>query len=501
MRSAMLRGLDPDSLAAALESFERGDLRAAATLWQAMAQRDDVLSSVKAKREKALARRDWQVVAMNKGPRAARHVAILKDFWNNIKAVDAFDQNDSGSFSKLVRQMLTAVSYKYSAHHIVWRVEAGRLVATFEHVPLQFFENRTGRLRFCATGMEVSGTDLAPGEWMINSGDGLMVAGSIGYLVKRNSLADWLAFSEKFGVPGVLGRTNQGADTPGGLAMAEAVESFSNDWNATIFGDDGSAKIELITAGGGASLPFPGLIERVDRRLAALYRGADLGSISSTSGQGTGASLQEDEATLIELDDAISVSEKLNEVERLVLEWHEGAGVVPEAYIKIQVPEAEDSKLMLEATQALVRLGARISVSDAIERFGFTEAKPDDAILREPDKYTSSYTKEAAGAAPQATTTPPAVPQLNAALSEDEQFLQSSQALLAEASLADRQQVVEALKGALTAPDQSLSAALRSFLINLPKQMQGDAQQVQAWEKILATALLRGWSTPDTANP
>src|SRR6185295_17625048 len=99
---------------------------------------------------------------------------------------------------------------------------------------------------------------------------------------------------------------------------------------------------ELIEAKANAStLPFPALIERADRKIAALFRGADLSSMSSNSGEGTGASLQKDEEEILDRDDASIISETLNEVERIVIAWHFGAGTEPLAGIKIIVPKAE----------------------------------------------------------------------------------------------------------------------------------------------------------------
>lgn len=377
----MLRGLSGESLASALDAFESGNLRAAAQLWQSMCQRDDVISSVKAKREKSVSRRDWQVLTTDDSAEAQAQAKVLEKFWNNIRVVSAFDRNQRGGFALLVRQMMEAASFKYAVHHLVWQPTATELGCTFEQVPLHFFENLTGTLRFCPTGMEHEGQEMKPGEWLITTGDGLMAAGSIGYFCKRNALADWMAFSDKFGMPGILARTSQGKETPGGMAMAEAAESFGQDWAAVLYGDDGSGKIDLVQATGGATLPFPSLIERVDRRLSALWRGADLSSMSSSSGQGTGASLQGGEADIIEQDDALSISERLNEIEQTVLQWWFGPQVKPLAYIRLIVPQSEDLRLLISATESLVKLGAPIAIPDVLERFGFAVPKAGSALL------------------------------------------------------------------------------------------------------------------------
>ncbi len=481
----MLRSLSGESLACALDAFESGNLRQAAQLWQSMCQRDDVIVSVKAKREKSVSRRDWQILTSDDSAEAKRQAKVLEDFWNNVKAVDAFDRNKRGGFALLVRQMMECESFKYAVHHLVWEPRADSLRCTFEYVPLHFFENLTGRLRFCSTGMEYEGQDMKEGEWLVTSGDGLMIAGSIGYFCKRNAIADWMAFSDKFGMPGILGRTGQGKNTPGGALMAEALEAFGADWTAVLYGDDGSGKIELITPSGGANnLPMPALIERVDRRLAALWRGADLSSMSSAKGEGTGASLQSNETDLIEQDDALNISERLNEIEEMVLRWWFGPRVKVRAYIRLIVQQSEDLKLLIQATESLVKLGAPIAISDTLERFGFAMPKADEPLLG---------AKASEPAKPGEDPQTDQVPQINARTGEDT-FLAGAGRLLAKASREDRENLKDGLREILSAPEGPQLNALAAFIERLPENIGQDAAQVRAWEVLFANALANGWA-------
>ncbi len=495
LRGSMLRGLTAESLGHALDSFERGTLAPAVQLWEQMAARDDVLSNVKNKREKALARRTWDIVCEDDSADAKEHAAILRDFWDNhAEAVSAFDANETGGVARLVRQMLSAVSYKYSVHHLAWSVESDALRCRFEHVPLWFFENTSGTLRFLPTGRGLKGQPLKAGEWMTLTGDGLMIAASIGYLCKRNTLADWLAFSEKFGVPGVLGRTPHAEGTPGAESMAAAVDAFTSDWAAVVYGDEGGGKIELIEAKGGASLPMPALIERVDRRFAALYRGADLSSMSSTGGQGTGASLQEGESLILELDDAAAIQEKLWDIERRVIAWHKGDGTKPLAYFQFVIPQPEDAKLTLDALKELVNLGAPVSVEHALQRFGFPMPDAGDALLEPRDKYTSAYTK--AEEAPARTQD-----EINAAAKNDDAaFFKSCAAVLKLAAAKDRAPIAAAVRKLLDTPDGSFNDALKQFVADLPEHVGKDAKQVKAWERVLSTAWLRAQAAAQDDN-
>lgn len=380
--------LKPDMLSRALEAFEHGRIREAVLLWEKMAERDDMISNVKPKREKDVSQLDMQVVVSpDSGAAGEAHKATLQKFWKSVRAVNAYDRNERGGFRRLVKQMMTATSFKYAAHHIIWQPRPdGELRATFEFVPLWLFENTTGKLRYLKSPSALSGEMLDDSEWMVTVGDGLMIACSIGYLAKRSAFNDWLIFSEKFSVPGVLGRTSAAAGSPEAQAMEEAVQAFGHDWCAVITGDDGThtEPIKIIQAEGNpAGMPMPAVIERVDQRIAGLYRGADRSSMSSGSnGQSFGASMQEKETDILRRDDAETIAETLEEVSRLVIEWHYGNGVEPLARVELVVPVAEDASKVVEGAAKLADRGAKVSKSALMDRLNLPVAKDDADALQ-----------------------------------------------------------------------------------------------------------------------
>ena len=128
---------------------------------------------------------------------------------------------------------------------------------------------------------------------------------------------------------------------------------------------------------------MPELIERVDRRIAGLYRGADLSTMSSGSGDGSGASLRGGESLLLEADDCMMISETLADVSRQVIEWHDGKGAEPLAYIEITPRKAIDKKALLKSMASLSDLGCRIRKADAAARLGFSIAADDQPSLGE----------------------------------------------------------------------------------------------------------------------
>jgi hypothetical protein len=125
----------------------------------------------------------------------------------------------------------------------------------------------------------------------------------------------------------------------------------------------------------------------MDRALAAIWRGADLSTLSANSGQGQGASLQGDESALLLEDDAQIVTEALNaQVDIWVLRYLFGPRVVPRAYFKLLPPRRQNVEQDLRVDEFLVRTGAPLSIADACERYGrkLETGLPPSKLLRAP---------------------------------------------------------------------------------------------------------------------
>jgi phage gp29-like protein len=388
LRFNPIRHLTPESLARSLEAFHLGYLRPAALLWDAMERRDDVLQGVAAKRKKSVARLDWEIIALDETSEAQRDRLALEYFYDNLTATHACEPHQRGGIALLIKQMLDAVGKRYAVHEIVWQrcavenlgsaIDLPRtlLTATFRFAPLWFFEARTGPLRFLPDELAYEGVDLRPGQWLVTAADGLMESCSIAYLFKHLPLRDWLVYCERNGMPGVRGVTDAAPGSPEWDAARDAVRDFGAEFQALMSRGTEITPVDLSTKG---ELPYPSLVERMDRAMAALWRGADLSTRSR--GQGLGASLQADEMALLEQDDAALVSEALNtQVDTFVIRELFGAER-PRARFVLK-PDQDAARLThLELLERLVKLGAPVSVAGLHERLGLPTPAADEPKL------------------------------------------------------------------------------------------------------------------------
>lgn len=500
-----IKSLDPVSLARQLDSFAVGHLRDFALLAAAIKRRDDVISVALPKREKAVSRRDLVVnlaegVDAARKPRAEEHQEALQYFWDNATATHALDRDQSGGAKLLVRQMMSAVGLKYAVHEIVWEPRKDdqgrdRLTATFVHVPLEFFEATTGKLRFLATYLgQNEGTDMLPGEWLVTVGDGIMEALAVGYMFKQLSLRDWVSYNELFGTPIRLGKTNAQKGSPEWDVMKDALEAIGQDFAALVNGD---SSIEFITADGQGAIPFPALVDRMDRALATICRGADLSTMSAGEGSGQGASLQGDESDLLEQDDAEMISETLQRVDRLVIRHLFGED--PLAYAQIVVPERTDNADVRANITTAVGMGVPVGVAFLRDQLGLPAPVDDETLLTAPAPATPF------GQPP--PPRPPLFPATNAARPEPverantagqgrtELFRANALAKVAAAQsrslqpLAERFEALIELEGEA---QQRAAAAIKAEIPALFATIAGDADLEAAFFDVIGTAFADG---------
>ncbi len=406
-----LATLTAATLSSALDAFGAGSLMGAARLWEEIARRDETLASVKAKREEAVAQRDWTVQPLDDSPEAQDQAAALENFYRHLRAAHATQRHTTGGFPLLVTQMMEAISFGYAAHHLIWQPDARRpltlpsgrvvpaLTATFEYVPLEFFEARTGELRFLGLNLGVNGDVLAPGQWLVTTGPGLMRAASILHYYKRLAQHDLINFSEKFGTPGLVVHTTAGKDSPEGKAAANLARGLAGNYRGVQYGAEVN-KIEIVWPEGGsvsANLPMTAIIEDCKRGLATLFLGEDLSTLSR-AGQAVGASVQGEDRARRERSDCARVQETLNAtIDPAVLRWFFGEDAPVLARLVIDVPVFEDRAMLGNLVQQMVNLGARVPVAEVARRLHVPLARAGDLVFQAQAQPATPISEPAAG--------------------------------------------------------------------------------------------------------
>jgi phage gp29-like protein len=498
-----ISGLTPQKLVTYLNAFNRGELRSAALLWREIIERDDQVKTCAGKRGRGVAGLDWEILPIDDSPAAAAHKDALEYFYNNLCAYDGLNEMERGGIRQLFRQMMSAVGMRYAMHEIIWKPQGGgKISADFKFLPLQFFENKTGKLRFLPTDHVLDGVPLDDqfGEygWMCNCGEGLMVATSIAYIMKTpTGLKAWVTYMEKFGIPGLHAKTSAAKDSPEWDALVEALEGFGEDLALVTNEGASITPLELKSA---AQAPHQPLVDRMDRGISRLWMGGDLATMSAGN-QAVGAQGQGDDLDQLKKDDAEMITDALQYyVDRAVVAQLFGEGVAPLAYFKLKPPAKVDVERELKIDQTLVGWGVEVGKSDLRARYGRAEPDAGDEIAKAPAAPFQPFgnapaeTRQRAG---QGDLTAFNERKLRPALNErDAAFRLAALEKLGRAQAEHFAPLRKRLEQILAIEDEAQQrTALERFKAGIPeyiKSLKPDSPLVKTYEAIFGSALVSG---------
>lgn len=466
--------LTPRGLAHVLNAVKAGNIAEYARLWDDVRQRDDVLAGVEPKRRKDCARLDYELIQTENTAAAARQKQVVAHLLSNLRYEDALDADKSGGLAALVRGMMASVGAGWSVQEIIWNPASSGLTARVRHVPLWFFERRKGRMRYLERAGDYDGVELDRGGWLITAcDDKLAIASLVLYLYKHMPLRDWLVYCQRYVVPGLHGKSPAKMGSTEWNDLKNALHHFGQDW-VLLSGTD--VKVENIDASAKGPLPYGPLIERCDRRLAALWRGADLSTLSARDA--VGSNLQHAEADMLLADDACMIEDTLNsQLIRYALDYTFGENTPALVAITLGRPNTT-TETDLKVYDRLHRWGLPVAVADVRDRFGIPTPKDKDDVLFAEPAPNAPITDT-----PHAATAPPHAPR------------PAAHTAVYSALAGDLAPLRDALADTAALPDADLPAALAALNARLPQlhaHINSTGSASTALANVLAAAVADG---------
>ena len=462
LRYNPLRNLTPQKITAAMDAFDCGYLSEAARIYDAIRRRDGVVQACVQKRKRATSRLEWTIVEMGGDEAASKeHAAFLEDFYNNIKVTSAADANKRGSMSMLIDNILSALENKYAVSEIIWDTSrAPNLSAEVRHVPLWFFENTQGYLRFKRNSTDTEGVELEPNGWMVSVSDSpLMEATAVCYIIKRFAQGDWAVCSQRFGMPTPVYNANADRGTPEFESAVESIAGLMNGYGMVC----ARGEVFDLKLPNGTSEPFKTLSEAMDRYIALIWRGSDLSTLSAADA--AGASLQAEESEILEDADCALVEETLAHYLTLpALEWKFGKGVKPAAYLQLTRKNRKDKLNQIAVYKGAAELGCNVAKRDVYEALELREPEAGEDIV-ELQQLSPTPQVSFTNAKPRKDS---AVDRVAAALGDMAQ------------PFYDELARIEGMAGA-----SERTRALENLLKNLGKYFDGGKAEAEAWFEVL----------------
>jgi len=385
-RFATLRNLDPSKLTMYIEQYEDGNFHYLSPILRKMEERDNTWKIAALKTRKAVSSRPWRCEPLpgyETDPAAKEQADILTKFYGRLQFCDIRTRNIKHQMRKLVESAMRSYNDGWSVHELVYTVRPdGSLSAEAVAVPLHLFKIDGGLFCLDSEGKSI---ELEQGGWLTVQGDGVGIACAVAKMFKTISLADWLVYSGRCGHPGIHAKTSAQKGTQQWTDFKAAISKFGKEWSAVTGLDDVIEKIDLSVSG---QLPYPAMVELMDRAIAALQRGADLSTMSAGSGSGDGASLQGDESDLIMCDNCAMITDAFrSQIDATVLAWHYGLEAEVKAGFSIETPQPDTVDRDIKIDTHLSAHGVKLSRKDALQRYQRTEADPadlEDAALTPP---------------------------------------------------------------------------------------------------------------------
>ncbi len=210
-------------------------------------------------------------------------------------AARALDEALAGipNVTEMVVHQLKAVWYGWSGTEIHWERRDGIVKPVwFANVPHRRFRfDSKNQPRLLTSAADVEGEALRRGQWMFEAlpgtmtvRTGIMRTATWFALFKRLAVRDWQVFSERFGMPYVVGRYQDNADEKEKEVLEEAVKNLGKDGGA-IFSQLMDIEMKVVEAGGKAHDVHGAIVEWANRELSKLISGATL--TAETQGPGS----------------------------------------------------------------------------------------------------------------------------------------------------------------------------------------------------------------------
>ncbi|MBO2589337.1 DUF935 domain-containing protein [Shewanella algae] len=208
--------------------------------------------------------------------------------------------------------------------------------------------------------------------------NGLARLVAVMYMLKSFTVRDWWAFAEVFGIPVRVGKYGANASEDDIKTLVNAIGRIASDAGAVI---PESMKIDLIETakGNGGNTLFENMARWCDEQISKAVLGqtmtADDGSSQSQ------ANVHNDVRIDIAKWDARQLAACVNEYlvkPFIILNW----GVQPHyPKVRIDVPEPEDLKMLVDSITPLIDRGLRVSAAAMRDKFSLVEPDDDEEIL------------------------------------------------------------------------------------------------------------------------
>lgn len=354
-------------------------------------ERDTWAGSALDKRKKQLTAREWKVVPASDAPRDAGAAEFVRSV---LKAI---------SFDRLCEDLLDATLKGFAIAEVVWKRSDLGIVPEMivAHDQRRFAFDEFWQPRLLTLSNMYTGEELPTRKFIVhrygvkgNNPYGLGLGSSLFWpvLFKREGIAFWLHFLDKFAGPTVIAETPFGSLPEIENRLLNAITEART--SSAILAPIGS-NVKFLEASRSGSVTYRDFLEFWDKQISVRVTGETLTTDVGAAGSRAAAETHADMLGLLVDSDSDALSGTLhNTLIRWLVEYNfPGAGIPSvwrerpsdaKAEAEVMKAEAEAATAQATALTAMLRIAARIEEDDLARSFivssGLLGAFDDDVI-------------------------------------------------------------------------------------------------------------------------
>lgn len=373
-------GLTPEAVVTIFRAAERGALARQCDLFDDVIENDGHLRSLINSRVAAVSGKEYVIqpgAPDDASVRAAEQLQLLAGV-DDLGLSEWFEHEQGGIF------------YGYAAAEIEWQIRRGFVAPARLHcLPARRFTMHGGTSLRLMTEARPTGEQLLPGQWVVHrrkhanlARAGLMRTAVWWSLFKRMSMADWVVFAERYGLPFAIGKYDAVTNSPDARAkLEEALQQIGDDGYAIMEKGCEIAFSEASSSSTGPSV-HGAICDRADAEMAKLIAGATLTQDSGGPGSFALGQVHESREFSLAIADAVRIASDFRRDIAVPFLAYNGypEGTAPPK-LKIQLTRDLDAKTRAEVAAIVVNeLGASIDAQPVLDELGFRRAEGDEAL-------------------------------------------------------------------------------------------------------------------------
>lgn len=340
---------------------------------------DDHVTSVIQTRKVGTLKREvrWTPGALEGQEPDQRAVKLCADF---VKDLEEVEKNIG--LRNVISQILDAPLYGYTPLELIWEPGEGRVrLLEIESKPHAWFRfNAENQPRFVSLADKENGEEIPWGKIVFarhfptyENPYGLRLLSRCFWPVtfKKGGLKFWVTFTEKYGIPFLLGRYQRGTGAADQKRMLSDLSAMIQDSVAVV--PEGST-VELLGAGGnskGSSDLFDRLISVMDKSISKVIVGQTLtAETSDTGGAYAQSKTHQDVLADYQASDQALVKETFDRIAAIYAEVN-APGSAPPQFTWFE--EDDPQKDFAERDKTLKETGVRFNKAYFVRQYGFAE--------------------------------------------------------------------------------------------------------------------------------